>query len=113
MQPAIGDPQAIVSSQLAGEYEVFIGILWMRFGTPTAHSDSGTLDEFEEAIAKHKKDSSSVSVMFYFKDTPRAPMDIETEQLKKVQDFRKKYKDIGSTAHSQIPATSKKHSRYT
>ena len=31
----------------------------MRFGTPTPRSDSGTLEEFEAAVAKHKKDSSS------------------------------------------------------
>ena len=96
VQPAIGgDAQDIVNSALAGEYEVFIGILWTRFGTPTPRSDSGTLEEFEAAGARHKKDSSSVSVMFYFKDAPQAPMDIDTEQLQKVQDFRKKYKDIG------------------
>ena len=96
VQPAIGgDSQAIINSQLAGEYEVFIGILWMHFGTPTPRSDSGTLEEFEAAVARHKEDSSSVSVMFYFKDTPRAPMDIDTEQLQKVQEFRKKYKEDG------------------
>ena len=96
VQPAIGgDSQAIVNSQLAGEYEVFIGILWMHFGTPTPRSNSGTLEEFEAAVARHKEDSSSVSVMFYFKDTPRAPMDIDTEQLQKVQEFREKYKEDG------------------
>ena len=96
MQPAIGgDAQDIVNSALSGEYEVFIGILWTRFGTPTPRSDSGTLEEFEAAVARHKKDSSSVSVMFYFKDAPQAPMDIDTEQLQKVQNFRNRYKDIG------------------
>ena len=90
-----GDSQAIVSSQLAGEYEVFIGILWTHFGTPTPRSDSGTLEEFEAAVEKHKKDPSSVSVMFYFKDAPRAPMDIDPKQLQKVQEFRKKYKEDG------------------
>ena len=96
VQPAIGgDAQHIVNSELAGEYEVFIGILWTRFGTPTPRSDSGTLEEFEAVVARHKKDPSSVSVMFYFKDAPSAPMDIDPEQLQKVQEFRKKYKDIG------------------
>ena len=96
VQPATGGgAQDIIDSQLAGEYEVFIGILWMHFGTPTPRSDSGTLEEFEAALEKHKKDPSSVSVMFYFKDAPRTPMDIDTEQLKKVQEFRKKYKEEG------------------
>ena len=96
VQPAIGgDPQEIIGSQLAGKYEVFIGILWMHFGTPTPRFDSGTREEFEAAVAKHKEDSSSVSVMFYFKDAPRAPMDIDPEQLQKVQEFRRKYKEEG------------------
>ena len=67
----------------------------MHFGTPTPRSDSGTLEEFEAAVARHKEDPSSVSVMFYFKDAPRAPMDIDPEQLQKVQEFRKKYKEEG------------------
>ena len=90
-----GDSQAIVNAQSAGKYEVFIGILWTHFGTPTPRSDSGTLEEFEAAVEKHKKDPSSVSVMFYFKDAPRAPMDIDPKQLQKVQEFRKKYKEEG------------------
>ena len=114
VQPATGGgAQDIIDSQLAGEYEVFIGILWMHFGTPTPRSDSGTLEEFEAALEKHKKDPSSVSVMFYFKDAPRTPMDIDTEQLKKVQEFRKNTRKRESTAHSRIPIISKKHSRST
>ena len=96
VQPAIGgDPQAIVNSQVPAEYEVFIGILWTHFGTPTPRSDSGTLEEFEAAVARHKEDPSSVSVMFYFKNAPRAPMDIDPKQLQKVQEFREKYKKDG------------------
>ena len=96
VQPAIGeDSQAIINSQLAGKYEVFIGILWMYFGTPTSRSDSGTLEEFEAVVARYKKDPASVSVMFYFKDAPLAPMKIDPEQLQKVQEFRKKYKEDG------------------
>ena len=96
VQPAVGgDPQEIINSQVAGNYEVFIGILWTRFGTPTPRSDSGTLEEFEAAMTRYKEDPSSVVVMFYFKDTPRAPTDIDPEQLKKVQEFRSKYKQEG------------------
>lgn len=96
VQPAVGgDPQEIINSQVAGNYEVFIGILWTRFGTPTPRSDSGTLEEFEAAMARYREDTSSVVVMFYFKDTPRAPTDIDPEQLKKVQEFRSKYGQEG------------------
>ena len=96
VQPAVGgDPQEIINSQVAGNYEVFIGILWTRFGTPTPRSDSGTLEEFEAAMARYREDPSSVVVMFYFKDTPRAPTEIDPEQLKKVQEFRSKYEQEG------------------
>ena len=49
------DPQAEISRQMAG-YDIYLGLLGTRFGTPTSRSESGTQEEFEAALA-HFKDS--------------------------------------------------------
>ena len=44
--PAIGpEPQRVVNEQI-GDYDIFVGILWKRMGTPTATAASGTEEEF-------------------------------------------------------------------
>jgi len=41
--PAFGvDPQSVVNAQLGDDYDIFVGSLWTRFGTPTPRAGSGT-----------------------------------------------------------------------
>src|SRR5262249_27584443 len=46
--PAAGRPNDTIKEQL-GEYDVFVGIMWKKFGTPTGDYQSGTEEEFERA----------------------------------------------------------------
>ena len=63
-RPGIGsEPQDIINSQIGDEYDVFIGILWGRIGSPTSKADSGTLEEFERARARWEADSGSVEII--------------------------------------------------
>jgi uncharacterized protein DUF4062 len=85
--PAVGaDPQSIVNDQIGDDYDVFVGILWSRFGTPTPRSSSGTAEEFNRALSRLKEDEPSI--MIYFKDTPISPSAIDPEQLKRIREFR-------------------------
>jgi hypothetical protein len=36
------DVQAVINSQINTNYDIFIGIMWKRFGTPTRTANSGT-----------------------------------------------------------------------
>jgi hypothetical protein len=83
------DPQAAINEQIAGDYEVFIGILWTRIGTPTGRSISGTIEEFQRAYERHKSDPNSVKVMFYFRTTPISPDKIDPDQISQIQGFRR------------------------
>lgn len=88
VRPAFGaDPQSIVNAQVGDSYDVFIGILWNRFGTPTPRALSGTEEEFERALSR-KEGGTALEVMIYFKDTPLAPSKIDPVQLQRVQKFR-------------------------
>ncbi len=87
--PSLGsDPQAVVTEEVGDDYQIFIGILWTRFGTPTPRAASGTLEEFERARSRWLEAPDSVDVMFYFKDEPVPPKEIVPDQLAKVLEFR-------------------------
>jgi mRNA-degrading endonuclease RelE of RelBE toxin-antitoxin system len=70
-------------------YDLFIGLLWMRFGSPTKEFGSGTEEEFNIAYTKFKEDNNSLQILFYFKNAaPKSLNDINPEQLGKVKDFK-------------------------
>ncbi len=93
--PDIGDDaQAVINRQIPDDWDLFIGVMWARFGTPTSRSGSGTQEEYERALARHNT-ASEVSLLFYFKDASIPPSKIDTAQLKLVQDFKKSVQSAG------------------
>jgi hypothetical protein len=90
------DPQAIVNQQLR-DYDIFIGLMWHRFGTPTPRAGSGTVEEFLEAKKRFLDDASDVAVSFYFKDAPVAPSALDALQLVKVLEFKE-----SMSAHGEL-----------
>jgi len=47
--PDIGqDGQDVINRQI-GDFDVLVGVMWKRFGSPTKRSQSGTGEEFERA----------------------------------------------------------------
>ncbi|HEV2516607.1 MAG TPA: DUF4062 domain-containing protein [Devosia sp.] len=95
--PALGeDAQDVINHQIGDDYDVFVGVMWQRFGSPTQRFSSGTEEEFHRAKARHDSDPRSVRVMFYFKDAPVAPSKIDLEQMAKVQAFRRTLGAAGS-----------------
>lgn len=96
VHPSFGaDPQSVINDQIGDSYDVFIGILWGRFGTPTPRSLSGTAEEFERVFARCQSAERKPEVMIYFKDAPIQPSKIDPSQLKKVQDFRASLPSLG------------------
>lgn len=87
--PGIGaDAQDVINHQIPEDFDIFIGIMWCRYGTPTGRAGSGTVEEFDRAKARHDAEPNSVHLMIYFKDAPIAPSQLNTEQLSKVNAFR-------------------------
>lgn len=89
--PGVGqDAQDVINTQIPDDYDLFIGLMWYRFGTPTGRAGSGTAEEFQRAKARFDQDKSAVKLMIYFKDAPPplAPSKLDTEQLRQVTEFR-------------------------
>lgn len=93
--PGFGeDSQEVINNQIK-PYDVFIGIMWTRFGTPTKRANSGTEEEYNRALSRWLSKPNSVDIMMYF-NVQAVPYDVDTEQLKKVKEFRQKIKKQGA-----------------
>lgn len=91
------EPQAVIDAQLADEQgDIFIGILWAKFGTPTSDAGSGTEHEFRKAYLRYKKAPKLMRIMFYFKMAEVSPAQIDAEQLLSVQRFKAELGELGS-----------------
>ena len=89
-RPGVGpDAQSEINRQAQG-YDIYLGLLGTRFGNPTARSESGTQEEFEDALSRYKKAPTSVRLLFYFNQSLDAvdPYKMDLDQLQKVRDFR-------------------------
>lgn len=82
------DAQAVINEEVDDEYDIFVGIMWSKFGTATKRAGSGTEEEFYRAYERHKKSPDEIKIMFYFKDAPIAPSELNPEQLHSIQKFK-------------------------
>lgn len=95
MAPQIGPgPQNVINKQM-GEYDIFVGIMWSRFGTPTDVASSGTEEEFRIAI-KSWKDQRKPWIAFYFCNRPvNLRNEDQIQQKGKVVTFRSELEQLG------------------
>ena len=93
--PDMGRPQQVILDQLKPEeWDLFIGILWHRFGTKSGvqvpdnnrNFRSGTEEEFYTAYSLWKSHGRP-RIMFYHCVRPIAPDRLDPDQLKSVKEF--------------------------
>ena len=96
--PQIGPKaQAVVDKQMPTHYDVYLGIMKHRFGTPTDGYGSGTEKEFNDAFERWGK-VGSTWILFYFDKTKLDHFQLNDEQFEqftKVRQFRKKLEGMG------------------
>ena len=89
--PSFGeDPQAVINEQVPQDFDLFIGLMWYRFGTPTDRAESGTVEEFQRAKERYDANPNDLQLMIYFKDAPVpvSPSQLDHKQLEKISEFR-------------------------
>ncbi|HEV7238619.1 MAG TPA: TIR domain-containing protein [Thermoanaerobaculia bacterium] len=93
--PDVDDDAQALINRMIGEYDVFVGFMWRRFGTPTRRAESGTGEEFERAYDSFRR-FGRPKIMFYFRTAPFYTTDLgDLEQFTRVVEFRKKLEDAG------------------
>jgi len=90
-RPGVGtEVQEVIFSQVGDFYEIFIGIMYKKFGTPTKNAGSGTEAEFNNAYERWKN-GDEIEILFYFNNqSPENLNEIDPHQLIKVNDFKDK-----------------------
>lgn len=94
-----GRPQEDINVRFK-DYDIYIGLLWMRFGSPSGGCDpqtgkpyeSGTEEEFSIAKSNFLA-GANIKIYFFFKD-PRGPKGREEiESLLKIENFKEGIRD--------------------
>lgn len=88
--PTGGSSQDVIDAQI-GDYDIFVGLMWTRFGTPTKKAGSGTEQEYDAARkAGKRRRKHPLRVMFYFRSGTAKVRAIDPDQLKAVRAFKAK-----------------------
>lgn len=96
VSPSFGsEAQDVVNRGLGDDWDIYLGMMHARFGTPTKGFGSGTEEEFERAFELWKNEPQRRELMFYFKTAPVDIEFIDTSQLEKVRAFQKSIRDRG------------------
>lgn len=95
VSPGFGDePQDVINKRINDDYDIFIGIMWNRFGEQTKSAGSGTEEEFNRAY-KRMKSGDDVEILFYFSSAPSDVLSQDLSQISKIQNFMKRVSDLG------------------
>lgn len=87
--------QAIINAQIGDSYNIFIGIMSRKFGSPTSSAESGTEEEFNIALQRYIN-KEDVEVVFYFNDDATGRIsDLNLQELSKIAEFKNKVSGLG------------------
>jgi hypothetical protein len=92
-------PQQVINDIIT-DYHIYLGILYMRFGTPTRainpktsrEFESGTEEEFMLAMQKRESGQDPNLIYFFFKDQEGSNTVSQSDQARKVLVFKEKLK---------------------
>lgn len=87
------NPNEIIIEEI-GDCDIYLGIMWKKFGTPSGDYDSGTEQEFRFVQDNFKKYKKPL-IKFYFCKKWIEPDDLDIEQWKLVKNFENELKNIG------------------
>jgi len=101
-----GRPQEDINVRFK-DYDIYIGLLWMRFGSPSGGSDpltgkpyeSGTEEEFSIAKTNFLA-GANIKIYFFFKEPRATRGKEEVESLLKIENFKE---DIQAGWYNTIP----------
>ncbi|MBK9477660.1 MAG: methyltransferase domain-containing protein [Bacteroidetes bacterium] len=82
------NPQEVINEDLLKDCDILTGIFWTKFGSSTDKLESATSKEIEYFLLEEKP------ILMYFLEKPIKPSEASklSDQLKKINDFREKYK---------------------
>jgi hypothetical protein len=50
------DAQEVINNEIESQYDILVGLVWLRLGTPTKRDKSGTVEEINRALKNKEKE---------------------------------------------------------
>lgn len=83
--------QQIINDDIGDDYDIFLGMIWKKFGTKTAVAESGTEEEFLRALERFKN-GENIQILFYFKSDAIPLDEIIPDEITKIKNFKENLK---------------------
>lgn len=84
--PGAGRPQELINADVDA-CDLFVGVVWARWGSPTGKFASGFEEEFERALARYRE-TGSPEIWLFFKEVHPDRLRDPGPQLQRVLSFR-------------------------
>lgn len=91
-------PQAVINESIGDEYDVYLGLMWGRFGSPTGTASSGTVEEFDRTLSRYRQ-GSRVRLSMIFKSNDIPQNQLNGTQFDQVQEFKRRFSEEGGVYH--------------
>lgn len=98
--PAFGRPQGVINPSVDA-CDLFVGLLWERWGQPTGKYSSGFEEEFERAMAR-RKSSGDPEIWLVFKKPREDRVADPGDQLKKVLEFCERQRSLRQVLFREV-----------
>jgi len=93
--PGVGiDPQNVIDQQIP-EHDVYLGLMWKKFGQPTSIYGSGTEHEFRTSLEKHRSLQTPKHILFLFKTSIDSLTQLDANEWAQITNFRNGLGDLG------------------
>ncbi|MEW1759674.1 DUF4062 domain-containing protein [Streptomyces cyaneofuscatus] len=102
VQPEHERPQEVINA-LVDECDVFLGLLFRKWGSPTGEYDSGFEEEYERAL-KRRTESGCPNIAIYFKKVSQELLSDPGPQLLKVLEFQRRFQEEHSALYREFPS---------
>lgn len=91
------DGQDVVNTQIGDKYDVYLGLMRSRLGTPTPRSTSGTVEEYERALARYRIEGSPRMLFFEIDfDLKNSETNLDVlSELQRVKEFVNRLRSDG------------------
>lgn len=89
VQPDAGAPQELINPLVHG-CDVLVGLLNVRWGTPTDNDSSGFSEEFNIALKRRQESGTTPAIGMYFRDIDPERLRDEGPQLEAVLAFKER-----------------------
>ncbi len=98
--PGFGRPQEIINASV-DECDVFLGLLWERWGQQTGKYSSGFEEEFERALARRRA-TGEPEIWLVFKAANPDKINDPGAELSKVLDFRNRQTSLREFLYKEV-----------